>query len=60
VQYPRDAQLIKILERTLSGMLAEASATVSAEIRAQAEARARAEAEHRLRQLGLFPDDRKN
>lgn len=60
LEYPRDGQLVKILTRAVATLLDEAACKVSAAVREQCEAKAREEAEARMRQLGLFPDEKKN
>jgi prophage antirepressor-like protein len=52
--YPRDPQLIRILQNAIASKMKEASNSVSSEIRHRAEEQARAEAETKLKQLGLF------
>lgn len=54
IHYPRDAQLIRILQRTLATMEQGALDKLSAKAREQAETRAKAEVEARMKQLGLF------
>ena len=54
IHYPRDAQLIRILQRTLATMEQAALDKLSASARERAEAKAKAEVELRMKQLGLF------
>lgn len=54
IHYPRDSQLIRILQRTLATMEQAALDKLSAAARERAEAKAKAEVELRMKQLGLF------
>jgi len=58
IHYPRDAQLLRILQRTLATMEQAALDKLSKRAREQAEARAKAEVELRMKQLGLFDGTR--